>query len=143
MTTQLELAIRGRLKYHGIALLSLGSFVGLLSRGMFAAEPQALITSAVNAYAGGLLLLCAIVTWGVLGGNLLRAWWREAVRAVRHMADLGGRERVLAVWFLLWMMGGIWMAAAGDPGAANIGVACAMSALILPEVVLVVRAAEE
>jgi len=139
LTSEIALAFRQRVKYHGIALLTLGTFVLLLSRGLFAQQQGALIHSVVNAYASGAVLLLALVTWSVLGQAALRDLWRDGLRMLRSLASLDGRERMLGVWFVSCMVLGSWYAAASHAGAADVGVASAITALAIPEVYLLLK----
>lgn len=136
-------AFRQRVKYHGIALLTLGTFVILLSKGLFAQQQGALIQSVVNAYASGAVMLLALVTWSVLGQTALRDLWQEGMRLLRSLASLEGRERMLVVWFISCMVLGSWYAAATHAGAADVGVASSITALAIPEVYLLLKGGQE
>lgn len=140
---EIAVAFRQRLKYHAVALLTLGTFVFMLSTGLFANQQGTLIRSVLNAYGGGCFLLLALVTWSVLGQTVVRDMWQDAMSRLKSLASLEGRERMLVIWFITWLVLGAWYSAATHAGAADVGVASAITALAVPEVYLIWKTPEE
>jgi hypothetical protein len=139
MTTALEMAFRQRLKYHAIGLFTLCVFVLMISRSLFAGQEGTLVRSVLNAYATGCTLLAIVVVWSVLGETVLREAWRSIKESLKLVSKKAHQERFLLIWFIMCMVGGSWFAAAHNPGAADIGVSAAMTAVAIPEILYLIH----